>query len=100
QKAIWTSPFHLHGRDARWAAPLAIGTGALIATDRSTASAIAKFDDQLNASRVVSYAGSAYGTVAVSAAFCFAGRDHRVWRDRRSRRLRTRRSSSTQALDT
>src|SRR5437867_9292466 len=67
QKAIWTSPFHLHGRDARWAAPLAIGTGALIATDRSTASAIAKFDDQLNASRVVSYAGSAYGAGAVSA---------------------------------
>ncbi len=74
QKAIWTSPFHLHGGDARWAAPLAIGTGALIATDRNTASAIAKFDDQLNASRVVSYAGSSYGAGAIAAAFYFVGR--------------------------
>ena len=37
QKAIWTSPFHLHHGDARWLGPLAIGTGALVATDRTTA---------------------------------------------------------------
>ncbi len=36
QKAIWTSPFHLQGSDARWLAPLGLGTAALIATDRST----------------------------------------------------------------
>ena len=37
QKAIWTSPFHLHGSDARWLVPLGAGTAALIATDRRTA---------------------------------------------------------------
>ena len=36
QKAIWTSPFHLRGGDARWLAPLGLGTAALIATDRRT----------------------------------------------------------------
>jgi hypothetical protein len=36
QKAIWTSPFHLHGSDARWLAPLGLGTAAVIATDRRT----------------------------------------------------------------
>lgn len=74
QKAIWTSPFHLQGRDARWLAPLAVGTGALIATDRNTASAIAKFDDQLNASRIVSYVGSTYGSGVIAAAIYLYGR--------------------------
>src|SRR5258708_11407404 len=31
QEAIWTSPFRLHGRYARWLAPLALGAAALIA---------------------------------------------------------------------
>jgi membrane-associated phospholipid phosphatase len=74
QRAIWTSPIHLRGRDARWLAPLGLATGALIATDRNTASAIAKFDDQVNASRVVSYVGSTYGAGAIAATFYFVGR--------------------------
>src|SRR5437667_6673838 len=61
QKAIWTSPFHLRGRDARWLAPLSLGTAALIATDRLTGDEIAESTGQLNASRIVSYAGSTYG---------------------------------------
>src|ERR1700730_7406028 len=59
QKAIWTAPFHLHGRDARWLAPLGLGTAALIANDRKTGDEIAESNGQLNASRIVSYAGSA-----------------------------------------
>src|SRR5436853_3579906 len=43
QKAIWTSPFHLHGRDSRWAAPLGLGAAALIATDRRTGDEIGEF---------------------------------------------------------
>jgi hypothetical protein len=74
QKAIWTSPFHLEASDSRWLVPLGIGTGALIATDRTTAKWVAKFDDQIDASRVISYAGSTYGAAAVGAAFYFAGR--------------------------
>src|SRR5437879_13164356 len=55
QKAIWTSPFHLHGRDARWLATLGLGTPALIATDPRTGDEIAKLHNQLQASRSSSY---------------------------------------------
>src|ERR1044071_9865529 len=58
QKAIWTAPFHLHSKDARWIAPLGLGTAALITTDRMTGDEMAESDDQLPASRIVSYAGS------------------------------------------
>src|SRR5260370_24455449 len=59
QKAIWTSPFHLRGRDARWLSPLGLRTAALIATDRHTGDKIAESQAQLrNTSRIVSYAGS------------------------------------------
>ena len=74
QKAIWTSPFHLRARDARWLAPLGLGTAAFIATDRSTGDEIAESRKQLNASRIVSYAGSGYGTGAVALTFYLWGR--------------------------
>jgi len=74
QKAIWTSPFHLHSRDARWAAPLGLGTAALIATDQKTGDEIAESNRTLNVSRIVSYAGSAYGVGAIAATFYLVGR--------------------------
>src|SRR5712691_12427692 len=74
QKAIWTSPFHLQGRDARWLAPLGLGTAALIATDRSTGDEMAEHRHQLNASRIVSYAGSGYGVGGVALTFYLFGR--------------------------
>ena len=74
QKAIWTAPFHLHSRDARWLAPLGLGTAALIATDRSTGDEIAESRQQLNASRIVSYAGSGYGVGGVALTFYLVGR--------------------------
>jgi membrane-associated phospholipid phosphatase len=74
QKAIWTSPFHLRGRDARWLAPLGVGTAALIATDRRSGDKIGEFHDQLDFSRVVSYAGSDYGVSGVALTFYLAGR--------------------------
>jgi membrane-associated phospholipid phosphatase len=74
QKAIWTSPFHLRVRDARWLAPLGIGTAALIATDQSTGDEIAEFHKQLKASRIVSYAGSGYGAGGVALTFYLFGR--------------------------
>jgi len=33
QRAIWTSPLHLEGDDAKWLVPLGLSTAALIATD-------------------------------------------------------------------
>ena len=74
QKAIWTSPFHLHGHDARWLAPLGLGTAALIATDRRTGDKIGEFHDQLDVSRYVSYAGSYYGVGSVALTFYLVGR--------------------------
>jgi membrane-associated phospholipid phosphatase len=74
QKDIWTAPFHLRGSDARWLAPLGLGTAALIATDRRTGDEIAESRRQLNASRIVSYAGSGYGVGGVAVGFYLFGR--------------------------
>ena len=74
QKALWTAPSRWDRGDAKWLAPLGLGTAALIATDRTTASGIAQFDDQLQASRVISYPGSTYGAAAVGALFYVTGR--------------------------
>jgi len=74
QKAIWTSPFHLRGRDACWLAPLGLGTATLIATDQSTGDEIAESRRQLHASRIVSYAGSDYGTGGLALTFYLVGR--------------------------
>jgi hypothetical protein len=82
QKALWTAPFHWNRSDAKWLVPLGLGTGALIATDRTTARGIAAFDDQLDASRVISYPGSTYGAAAVGGVFYIAGR---AGHDRRAR---------------
>jgi membrane-associated phospholipid phosphatase len=74
QRAIWTSPSRLDVRDARWLAPLGVATAAFIATDGRTADAMAKFHDQLKASRVVSYVGSDYGAGGIAATFYLVGR--------------------------
>src|SRR5256714_1757851 len=69
QKAIWTAPFHLHRRDARYLAPLGLGTAALFATDQKTGDEIAEPTRPLNASHITSHAGPAYGVRAVTAIF-------------------------------
>jgi membrane-associated phospholipid phosphatase len=74
QKAIWTAPFRWNRSDTKWLVPLGLGAGALIATDRTTARSVARFDDQLTASRIISYPGSTYGAAAVGAMFYLAGR--------------------------
>jgi membrane-associated phospholipid phosphatase len=82
QKAIWTAPLHWRAKDARWLAPLGVGTAALIATDQQTGDEIAESDKPLNVSRAVSYAGSAYGVGAVAAAFYIFGRARNDYRAR------------------
>lgn len=74
QKAIWTSPMHLRAKDARWLVPLGLGTATLIATDQQTGDEIAESDKPLHASRIISYAGSSYGTGAIAAGFYLLGR--------------------------
>ena len=48
QRAIWTSPLHLQGGDAKWLVPLGLSTAALIATDRRTADALDDNRTRLN----------------------------------------------------
>jgi len=69
QRAIWTSPFHLHGQDAKWLAPLGLTTAALIVTDRSTSDELVEHG--INAKRVrisrdISWLGSMYATMGTA----------------------------------
>jgi membrane-associated phospholipid phosphatase len=76
QGAIWTAPFHLHNRDARWLAPLSLGAGALLVTDQEAAEAIHDNRTRLNVSRDVSYLGAPYGAGSIAAVFYLYGRAH------------------------
>jgi membrane-associated phospholipid phosphatase len=64
----------MHSRDARYVVPLGLGAAALIATDQQTGDEVAESTRPLQASRVISYAGSLYGVGAVTATFYLAGR--------------------------
>src|SRR5712692_8347645 len=74
QRAIWTSPLHLEGDDAKWFVPLAFSTAGLIATDRRTAGALHNDRLRLNISRDVAYLGSAGGASSIAGAFYLIGR--------------------------
>jgi len=74
QKAIWTAPFRLQRRDAKWVIPSSIGFMALVTTDRISGDEMSEFDRQLKTSRVVSNAGSVYGLGGVAGAFYLFGR--------------------------
>lgn len=58
QGVIWTSPFHIHGRDLKVVVPLVLATGAAIATDKRTLRDVVSLDpafnnDNTNASNVM-----------------------------------------------
>jgi hypothetical protein len=77
QRAIWTSPFRLHGSDAKWLAPLGLSTVALIATDRRTSGELVEHGNnrtRLRISRDVSRLGSVYSTGGLAAALYLSGR--------------------------
>ncbi|HAF14554.1 MAG TPA: hypothetical protein DHU55_06715 [Blastocatellia bacterium] len=77
QRAIWTSPFHLHESDAKWLAPIGLSTMALIATDRRTSGELVEHVDnrsRLRISKDVSQLGSIYATGGVAAVFYLTGR--------------------------
>jgi membrane-associated phospholipid phosphatase len=71
QKAIWTSPFHLHWADGTWLFPLAAATGGFFATDRAVPPAISTNPKTVN--RYVSF--SNYGLYS----FIGAGGGLYVW---------------------
>src|SRR5206468_318804 len=87
QKAIWTAPFHLHGDDAYWLAPITLGTAAFIVTDRDSADEMAESHNQ--ASRIISYLGTGYATGGIAATFYAVGRATHNQRARETGVLRT-----------
>lgn len=77
QRAIWTSPFNLRRGDAKWLAPFALSTAALLATDRRTASELTEHGDnqtRLRISRNISRGGDFYTTGGIAATFYLIGR--------------------------
>ncbi|MEA2175563.1 MAG: hypothetical protein QOD00_3155 [Blastocatellia bacterium] len=74
QAAIWTSPLRVRESDARWLAPLGIGTVALIATDRRTAGEVDDGGSLPSVSRHISSIGSGYATGGAALTFYLVGR--------------------------
>jgi membrane-associated phospholipid phosphatase len=73
QRAIWTSPFHLGRGDAKWLAPLAVSTVALIASDQETGE-LSDNRGRISVSKDISLAGSIYSTGGIAAGFYLLGR--------------------------
>jgi len=77
QRAIWTSPFHLHQSDAKWLAPLGLSTVTLLATDRRTSAELIEHGDNLNRLRIskgISQLGALYTTAGAAGVMYLAGR--------------------------
>jgi membrane-associated phospholipid phosphatase len=77
QRAIWTSPFHLHKSDSKWLAPIGFSTIALITTDRRTSGKLVEHGDnrtRLRISKDISQGGSLYATGGTAAVFYLIGR--------------------------
>ena len=76
QRAIWTSPLHLHAADALWLGPLAAGTAVLLVTDDRTAEEGGEFNNNSTHSRVssdLSRLGAGYLDASVAGGFYLVG---------------------------
>jgi membrane-associated phospholipid phosphatase len=73
QKQIWTSPFRMTRRDAKWWLIFGAVTGALIATDRRSAQQLPNTGDQVAFSRHVSQLGAVYTLVPIAGGFYLSG---------------------------
>jgi len=80
QKAIWTSPFHTSRKNAKWWLIFGGATGALIATDKYVSKNSPNPRWLQHVGNSVSYLGTAYTLLPITAAFYFggtaAGSDH------------------------
>jgi membrane-associated phospholipid phosphatase len=74
QFSIWTAPFKPHNYEEKWMLPLVLGTAALMTTDRYTSRWVSNRGGLPVISKDVSWAGKAYVTGGVAAAFYLAGR--------------------------
>ena len=81
QKTIWTSPFNIKQRDAKWLVPLAVTTAVLIATDKDANHKLPKGEETLEVSSQISRLGEGYTT------FAFAGLAYTLGKFTRNERL-------------
>ena len=73
QKDIVTSPFHMSGQDAIAWGLIGAGTGALIVTDRRSASALPNTVDQISISKDVSDLGAVYTVLPITVGMYIGG---------------------------
>jgi membrane-associated phospholipid phosphatase len=73
QKEIWTSPFHMTRKNARWWLTFAAITGAAVATDRRTSRELPNTADQRAFSRDFSQVGAAYSLIPILGGFYVTG---------------------------
>ena len=69
QKEIWTSPFHMHARDAGWWLGIGAVTAALIATDHQTSTVLENSKGQVLWGNRLSNIGAAYTLIPIVAGF-------------------------------
>jgi membrane-associated phospholipid phosphatase len=82
QAHIWTAPFRASSYEPNWLLPVGVGTAALLATDRNTSSWVDRRGGLPGFSHGVSWAGKAYVTGGVAAAFYLTGRATHNYRAR------------------
>ena len=82
QKAIWTFPFRLHGKDIGLLAAFGAATAGLIATDPGTSAWVRRHERVSAISDEVSSLGTVFATGGVAAAFYIVGRKKGDWRAR------------------
>jgi membrane-associated phospholipid phosphatase len=74
QRAIWTSPLHMHGERKWWAGALGISTAALIATDEHTAARLGDNPTRLSLSKNVSRIGVGFVAGGLAGGIYVVGR--------------------------
>ncbi len=77
QKEIWTSPFHMRAKDAKWWLGFGAVTAALIATDHKTSNAVLGSNSEIRWGNRVSKIGASYTLIPLIAGFYGYG----VWKD-------------------
>ena len=73
QKQIWTSPFHITRKNARWWLTFGAATGLLIATDSRTSRQLPNTADQVAFSRHVSQVGAVYTLIPTACGLYLSG---------------------------
>lgn len=84
QKEIWTSPFHMHKKDAKWWIGIGAITAGLIASDRHTTTVFENSPGQIKWAGRVSDIGAEYTLVPLTAGFYAYGA---LWHDAQAREV-------------